>query len=181
MKTKKRQFKLSTEIKNTKRTPAAQQARQIKTAQAKDRATQWTANNRTRSHQWMIFFNLSPTIIPNIPEQGYQKSGNPAHLVLAPRAPIPTSVIPTRAMWMTPTMFLNDKEVHYNTARGAPNFIEPFTNILIENWYCIRSRVHYVIDSTTPVQTHIYNTVLVNTIGKILVYRHLIKGPDADI
>ena len=51
MKTKSVPFKSSTETKGTeKRTTAAQQARKIKTAQAKDRARHWAANRRARNH-----------------------------------------------------------------------------------------------------------------------------------
>ena len=78
-------------------------------------------------------------------------------------------------------MFLHDKEVPYSTTRGVPNVIDPDTNIPLENRYFLCSQVHCVINSTTPIQTHVANAVLENTTGKLLEYRYLIKGTDADI
>ena len=123
----------------------------------------------------------TPTSILNVPIRGYRKSGNLPCSVLDPRVPSPTSFIPPRAMRTTPTMFLHGKEVPYSTTENITNVIDPDTNTPLENQYFLCSQVHCVIASTTPIQTHVANAVLVNTTENLLEYQYLIKGPDADI
>ena len=63
MKTKSVQFKSSTETKATKKqTLAAQQARKVKTTQAKDRVRQWAANRRARNYPIAVAIEITTEV-----------------------------------------------------------------------------------------------------------------------